>query len=62
LIPDLTSADLPNLSLSDHRQCLNADQRSSGRPEAAKPRPEQIRRFIASMVLLNNIVQVLDLE
>jgi hypothetical protein len=36
LSPDVTSADLPNLSLSDHRHRLNAGQRSSGRPQTAK--------------------------
>src|SRR4051794_41377496 len=54
-------ANVPNLSLSDHRHPLVASQRSSRRWQTAKAQPRPDQAFDAPMVLLDDVVEVFDL-
>ena len=61
LSPHVTPANVPNLSLSDHRHPLVASQRSSRGWQAAKAQTRPDQALHAPMVLLNDVVQVFDL-
>ena len=61
LSPRIAPANVPNLSLSDHRHPLVASQRSSRGWQAAKAQPRSDQALDTPMVLLNDVVQVLDL-
>ena len=54
-------ANVPNLSLSDHRHCLVASQRSSGGLETAKAQTGSDQALDAPMILLDDVVEVIDL-
>jgi len=61
LSPHVAPANVPNLSLSDHRHCLVASQGSSCGWQAAKAQPRPDQALDAPMILLDDVVEVIDL-
>src|SRR3954471_17682513 len=61
LSPHVAPANVPNLSLSDHRHCLVASQCSARGWQAAEAQPRPDQALDALMILLNDVVEVLDL-
>src|SRR3954470_15194731 len=61
LSSDVAAVDVLNLPLPDHRHRLEARQCSSCRPEAAEAKAWTGQPFHASVVLLHDVVQELDL-
>src|SRR4051812_7253730 len=59
LCPHVTPANVPNLSLSDHRHSLVAGQRSSRGWQTAKAQARPDQALDAPMVLLDDVVEVL---
>src|SRR3954471_6532779 len=61
LSPHVAPANVPNLSLSDHRHPLVASQRSSRGWQTAKAQPRPDQALDAPMILFDEVVQVFDL-
>jgi hypothetical protein len=53
--------DPRSLPLSDHRHCLKSRQCSSRRLETAEAKPWSGQPFDASMILLDDVIEVFDL-
>src|ERR1700677_388249 len=62
LAPDISSVDVSNLPLSDHRHSLETRQRSPRRSEAAEAEARASQALDAPVVLLNDIVEVFALS
>jgi hypothetical protein len=56
LAPDISSVDVSNLPLSDHRHSLETRQRSPRRSETAEAKPRPDQALDAPMILLDNII------
>ena len=56
LAPDISSVDVSNLPLSDHRHSLETRQCSARRSEAAEAEARVSQALDAPVVLLNDIV------
>jgi len=57
----VVTADVLNMPLPDHRQCLVACQRSSGGSQAGEAEPQPHQPLDPPMILLNDVVQRLAL-
>jgi hypothetical protein len=58
---DVPAADVSNLSLSDHCHRLKASQRAPGRSQVPEAKPGAHQTLDASVVLLDNVIEKLDL-
>ena len=56
LAPDISSVDVSNLPLSDHRHSLETRQRSPRRTETAEAEPRPDKALDTPVILLNQIV------
>ena len=61
LCSDITSVDVSNLTLPDHRVGLEARQCSRGRSERAEAKPRLNQAFDAPVSLLNDVVEIFAL-
>ena len=58
----VSTANVLNLPYPDHRHHLIASRRVPCRSQAAEPEPESDQAFDPTMVLLDDVVEILDLS